>query len=94
MLCIIGGILCSGTLAVQGRAGCLKCCLTECCARAVVPCNMGLACLPLQAGGSAGSGVGYCTKLGLGVSNGAAALPVTLRKTTSGKNCRLPIVYK
>ncbi len=57
---------------------------------------MGLACLPLQAGGNAGSGVGYCTKLGLGgtASNGAAALPVTLRKTTSGKKCRLPVVYK
>ena len=83
-------------VAVQCRAGCLKRCLRVCCARAVVPCSMGLACLPLQAGGSAGSGVGYCTKLGLGgnAPNGAAALPVTRRKTTSGKDCRLPIVYK
>ena len=63
---------------------------------AVVPCNTGLACLPLQAGGSAGSGVGYCTKLGLGqhTSDGAASIRVTTRKTTGGQSCRLPIVYK
>ena len=60
-----------------------------------MPCNSGLACLPLQAGGSAGSGVGYCTKLGLGQhTDGAAAIRVTTRKTTDGQNCRLPIVYK
>ena len=62
---------------------------------AVVPCNTGLACLPLQAGGSAGSGVGYCTKLGLGQhTDGAAAIRVTTRKTADGQSCRLPIVYK
>lgn len=62
----------------------------------MVPCNTGLACLPLQAGGNAGSGVGYCTKLGLGqhASGSAGALRVTARKTADGKSCRLPVVYK
>ena len=70
--------------------------LTICMIAAVVPCNTGLACLPLQAGGSAGSGVGYCTKLGLGqhTADGAASIRVTTRKTTGGQSCRLPIVYK
>lgn len=63
---------------------------------AVPPCNKGLACLPLQAGGDAGSGYGYCTVLGRPDSNlvGAAAVHVSVRRDDSGKSCRLPVVYK
>lgn len=61
----------------------------------MVPCNAGLACLPLQAGGDAGSGYGYCTALGRpGQTQGAAAIMVTNRTTESGQQCRLPVIYK
>ncbi len=63
---------------------------------AVPPCNTGLACLPLQAGGDAGSGYGYCTVLGRPDGNlvGAAAVHVSVRQADSGQSCRLPVVYK
>ncbi len=64
-------------------------------AGAVLPCNSPLACLPLQAGGDAGSGYGYCTLLGSQAQQqGAAAITVSNRTSQSGAPCRLPIVYK
>jgi hypothetical protein len=61
---------------------------------AVLPCKSPFACLPLQAGGDAGSGNGYCTFLGQQSREGAAAITVSNRVTEGGSSCRLPIVYK
>lgn len=61
----------------------------------MLPCKAPLACLPLQAGGDAGSGYGYCTELGLQAQQqGAAAITVSNRTSESGAPCRLPVVYK
>ncbi|CAL8460636.1 g166 [Coccomyxa elongata] len=61
----------------------------------VLPCKAPLACLPLQAGGDAGSGYGYCTELGQQAQQqGAAAITVSNRTSDSGVPCRLPVVYK
>ena len=62
----------------------------------MLPCAAGFACLPLQAGGTAGSGVGYCTVLGQPSEDaaGAAAVRVSNRTAEDGRQCRLPVVYK
>lgn len=60
----------------------------------MLPCNAGMACLPLQAGGDAGSGYGYCTELGQQAATGASAITISNRTSETGIPCRLPVVYK
>lgn len=87
-------ILSSGSVPGSYKLGVwLTCVLWP--AVAVLPCKAPLACLPLQAGGDAGSGYGYCTELGQQAQQqGAAAITVSNRTSDSSVPCRLPVVYK
>ena len=56
-------------------------------------CKSGLTCMPLT-GPMSGAGLGYCTQTKeLKGQAAAKELYVAQRTTSSGRNCRLPLIY-